>query len=64
MKFFDYQVWALLHEGKQFSTGCHWSIGLFILAETINALEYMHKKGIVHRDLKVENMMLTSAGII
>ena len=55
------EVWGKLFEGK-FNVGCHWSIGRFIVLQTLGALEYIHSKGIVHRDLKVENMMLTEDG--
>ena len=37
---------------------------LFAIAEIINALEYMHKKGIAHRDIKPENILLTGEGHI
>ena len=56
------EVWKTLHGQDGTAVGCYWSIARFILAETITALEYMHKCGIVHRDLKVENMMLTADG--
>ena len=35
-----------------------------IIAEIINALEFMHKKGIAHRDIKPENILLTASGHI
>ena len=55
------EVWNKLFDTR-WAVGCHWSVGRFIIAELISALEYIHGKGIVHRDLKVENMMLTECG--
>jgi len=37
------EVWSRLFDGGH-SVGCHWSIGRFIIAEMLNALEYMHRK--------------------
>lgn len=34
----------------------------FYARETIIALEYLHKKGIIHRDVKPENLMLDGGG--
>jgi 3-phosphoinositide dependent protein kinase-1 len=34
----------------------------FIIAQAINGLEYIHSQGIVHRDVKPENMLLTREG--
>lgn len=34
----------------------------FVVAELINALEYLHKSNIIHRDLKPENVLFNSEG--
>ena len=42
--------------------GCHRSTACLWLYELIGALEYIHSRGIVHRDLKTENILLSSTG--
>lgn len=42
--------------------GCHRSTACLWLYELIGALEYMHSRGIVHRDLKSENILLSATG--
>jgi 3-phosphoinositide dependent protein kinase-1 len=44
--------------------GCHRSTACLWLYELIGALEYIHSRGIVHRDLKTENILLSSTGHI
>lgn len=36
----------------------------FYISQMVLVLEYIHSKGIVHRDFKPENIMLTRAGHI
>jgi serine/threonine protein kinase len=48
------ELFDLLHErepetGLDAFIGVHWSRVRFFAAEMINALEYMHRRGIVHR---------------
>lgn len=32
--------------------------GRFVLSQMLDVLEYMNKKGVVHRDLKLENILV------
>ena len=43
---------------------CHLSCARWLTAELVNALEYMHSKGVLHRDLKPENILLDDEGHI
>lgn len=36
----------------------------FIIACTVIGLEYMHKKGVLHRDVKPENLVIDEEGYI
>jgi len=36
----------------------------FVLRETLQALEYLHQNGVVHRDIKGQNILITDNGEI
>jgi serine/threonine protein kinase len=55
------EVWATLRFRKKM-VGCHPSLARFYLAELVEALEFIHSRGIVHRDLKAENMIISPEG--
>ena len=45
-------------------TGDHGATALAIAAHTCDALQYAHNEGIVHRDVKAANAMLTAEGVV
>jgi len=51
-------LWGLLHKKGPFSD----SVGRFYSACVIEAFAYLHQRQIVYRDLKPENLMISSSG--
>lgn len=47
-----------LHEAERFSE----EVTTFYAAEIVLALEHLHRQGIIYRDLKPENLLLTASG--
>lgn len=52
-------LWSTIRY-KTRMVGCHRSLAKVWLAELVDAIEHMHTHGIVHRDLKAENVLLSS----
>ena len=47
---------------KKHMVGCHRSQAVWWIFQLVDALEHLHSHGIVHRDLKTENVQLSARG--
>ncbi|SOV15634.1 serine/threonine protein kinase, putative [Plasmodium gaboni] len=57
----DYDLWEFL---KIRSIGVNEKITFNIILQMVHALEYIHNKNIIHRDLKCENFLINKDGTI
>jgi len=49
-------------DGQYYMVGCHASLIRTYMYELLSAVEHCHKHGVVHRDLKTENILLSERG--
>lgn len=54
------EVWTILRDRGWFEDGT----AKFVTACVVEALEYLHAKNIIYRDLKPENLILDSKGYV
>lgn len=60
--------WHSFMHGITNDTPCHtqracpWEMGRFYVGEVCLALEYLHGEGVVHRDLKPQNVLISQQG--
>ncbi|GAW80987.1 3-phosphoinositide dependent protein kinase-1 [Plasmodium gonderi] len=57
----DYELWEFL---KIRSVGIDETITFNIILQMVHALEYIHNKNVIHRDIKCENFLINKDGTI
>ncbi|SBS93787.1 3-phosphoinositide dependent protein kinase-1, putative [Plasmodium malariae] len=57
----DYELWEFL---RSRSVGIDENITFYLILQMVRALDYIHNKNIIHRDLKCENFLINKDGTI
>uniref|UniRef100_A0A8C9GNV0 non-specific serine/threonine protein kinase n=1 Tax=Piliocolobus tephrosceles TaxID=591936 RepID=A0A8C9GNV0_9PRIM len=57
----DYELWEFL---KNRGVGVDENVTFRLILQMVHALDYIHKKNIIHRDLKCENFLINKDGTI
>ncbi|XP_011503608.1 PREDICTED: cyclin-dependent kinase-like 4 [Ceratosolen solmsi marchali] len=61
---FEYCEHTLLNEMEKFPTGCPELMTKQLIWQILQGVAYCHRLGCVHRDVKPENILITSEGIV
>ncbi|CAH0594407.1 unnamed protein product [Chrysodeixis includens] len=61
---FEYCDHTVLHELEKFPAGCPELLSKQIIWQTLQGVAYCHRHNCIHRDVKPENILLTSEGVV
>ncbi|XP_049878188.1 cyclin-dependent kinase-like 4 isoform X2 [Pectinophora gossypiella] len=61
---FEYCDHTVLHELEKYPAGCPDLLSKQIIWQTLQGVAYCHRHNCIHRDVKPENILLTSDGIV
>ncbi|XP_045533450.1 cyclin-dependent kinase-like 4 isoform X7 [Pieris brassicae] len=61
---FEYCDHTVLHEMEKYPAGCPELLSKQIIWQTLQGVAYCHRHNCIHRDVKPENILLTSDGVV
>ncbi|XP_023949927.2 cyclin-dependent kinase-like 4 [Bicyclus anynana] len=61
---FEYCDHTVLHELEKYPSGCPELLSKQIIWQTLQGVAYCHRHNCIHRDVKPENILLTSDGVV
>ncbi|CAG9789497.1 unnamed protein product [Diatraea saccharalis] len=61
---FEYCDHTVLHELEKYPSGCPELLSKQIIWQTLQGVAYCHRHNCIHRDVKPENILLTSEGVV
>ncbi|XP_021209266.1 cyclin-dependent kinase-like 1 isoform X5 [Bombyx mori] len=61
---FEYCDHTVLHELEKYPAGCPELLSKQIIWQTLQGVAYCHRHNCIHRDVKPENILLTSDGVV
>ncbi|XP_059048123.1 cyclin-dependent kinase-like 4 [Achroia grisella] len=61
---FEYCDHTVLHELEKYPAGCPELLSKQIIWQTLQGVAYCHRHNCIHRDVKPENILLTSEGVV